>query len=179
MLTAHAQRLSSARAAQMVEIRGLLGDMRCAASAAGFQLAGQLVCGDLNIPAGTTEQWAASKLLGWPPPRDLCDTDSTPSFPLAVWKGGRYVRRIPGTRLDYIMDCSAQTSIAGGRIHPVNGEYADKEVCASPLMLSSAHVEPGCAEVTAAEQARCDTGGLVSDHAPVLAVVTCQLSARR
>ena len=162
-----------ARTAQMVELKGLLNDLRYAASVAGVQLVGTLLCGDLNIRAGTPEQWAACKLLGFPPPRDLCDTDSTASFPLGVWKGGRYVRRVPGCRLDYILDCSA--CLGHRQSHPGGadpGRLPDAATSQAGVTSASAYVELECAQQLDSERRRCDTGGLLSDHAPVLGVVS-------
>ena len=166
-----------ARHAQMVELRGLLNDLRYAAAVSDVQLVGTLLCGDLNISAGTPERWAACKLLGLPPPRDLCDSDSTPSFPLGVWKGGRYVRRIPACRLDYVLDCSA---VVGHQRQADNEDAGRLPTAATPqagVMAASAYVEPECAEQMPPEKTRCDTGGLLSDHAPILGVVSVTVAS--
>jgi hypothetical protein len=161
----------------MVELRGLLNDLRYAAAVSDVQLVGTLLCGDLNISAGTPEQWAACKLLGLPPPRDLCDNDSTPSFPLGVWKGGHYVRRIPAHRLDFILDCSSSN---GHHRQPDNEGAGRLPTDATPqagVVAASAYAEPECAEQLAQEKDRCDTGGLLSDHAPILGVVSISIAS--
>jgi hypothetical protein len=167
-----------ARHAQMIEIRGLLHDLRQAARHAEFYLSGAIVCGDLNCAGGTPQGWSACKLLGFPVPRDLCDTDNSFSFPLGLWKGGRYKKLQPTKRLDYILDCSAYDDTTNGDSPSSKGRLP--AACTAPLpsarlMAAQAYIENACAAQLPHEAQRYDTGGLLTDHAAVIGCVTCAL----
>ncbi len=128
-----------------------------------MQLAGALILGDLNCAAGGAEHDLCLRYLATKPPIDLCGPASDASFPLGAWGRGRYALCEPRVRLDYVLDCSAAVCVPGD---------AHSDAAPSLLRATTAYVACDAAKATERERARMDVGGVVSDHAPVLAFVT-------
>jgi len=149
-LTLH-RPLPSARAAQFLEIRGLLGDLGAAAETAELDLVGALIVGDLNCSAGGAEHSRFLQCLP-APTVDLLGDDPALTFPLGAWRRRRYELKEPNARLDYILHHTFATEAHG-------------------LLAARAYVARDAARVTDKEKAVWDTG-VVSDHAPMIACLT-------
>lgn len=88
---------------QTTQVRELTDKLRAAAAAADLRLRGVIVCGDFNFAAGSDEARENLVALG-PSFEDLLANNvaAVHTFPLGAWRWGRYARRKPNVRLDYV-----------------------------------------------------------------------------
>lgn len=131
-----------ARTKQLLELRAFVGHLAAKAAHSNIAVIGCVICGDLNVAAGSQEAASLRALRA----TDLLDAlPDDASFPLGVWRRVGYERRQPTCRLDYILDASPLCRSDGAR-----------------LLVKSLQMVTGIAE---------DALGLLSDHACATAVL--------
>lgn len=132
-----------------------------------------ILCGDLNVEAGTCECDAAMATLG--NPRDLlCWNEReervwAPTFPIGRWRYDpcddsrcRYAPLTPTTRLDYVLDVTHTEAFVRGREVTMEENAFDP-----PTADAFSHARTLTTGVTQ----RGTDGTPLSDHAPVLAMI--------
>jgi len=102
-----------ARSKQILELRAFAGRMASSANHLNIHILGCVICGDLNVAAGSPEAASLRALRAV----DLLDAlPNDASFPLGIWRPGGYKRCLPSSRLDYILDVSPMFRPDGARL---------------------------------------------------------------
>jgi endonuclease/exonuclease/phosphatase family metal-dependent hydrolase len=147
--------------------------MCAAAASARLEVRAALVVGDLNAPAGSAEAAVALAALRMPHTVDLAEPHAAgascddASFPLGAWasRRGAYVRSVPRSRLDYVLDASAAARRDRKALRHAH--------CAVEAAIAEDddHAEEGRGSSGIGDASQFGSFGLLSDHAALLAAL--------